>query len=105
MKQMKQKKRYLLYAIEGQELDEKTARLLVRKSVYSFLGEHGASEANVKFMEFDKEKQMFLLRCALPTLEKVIAGLAFVVSFQEKPIALRLQKMSGCVKHVWLATK
>ncbi|MFH0713539.1 MAG: Rpp14/Pop5 family protein [Candidatus Micrarchaeota archaeon] len=102
---MKQKKRYLLYAIEGQELDEKTARLLVRRSVYSFLGEHGASEANVKFMEFDATKQMFLLRCALPTLEKTIACLAFVISYNEKPIALRLQKMSGCVKHVWNENK
>lgn len=98
---MRDKKRYLLYAIEGQQIDEKTARLAVRNAVYAFLGEKGASEANAKFMEFNAAKQLFLLRCALHSLEGTIAAIALQTSFNGRPIALRLQKMSGSVKHVW----
>ncbi len=98
---MRDKKRYLLYAIEGQELDEKAARLAVRNAVYSFLGEKGASEANAKFMEFNAGKQLFLLRCSLASLESTIASIALQTAFNARPIALRLEKMSGSVKHVW----
>lgn len=98
---MREKKRYLLYAVEGQQLDEKSARLAVRNAVYGFLGEKGASEANVKLMEFDHNGQKFLLRCALGSLESTIAAVALQTFFNGKPIALRLQKMSGSVKHVW----
>src|SRR3989338_2734585 len=98
---MRDKKRYLLYAIEGQQLDEKAARLAVRNAVYAFLGEKGASEANAKFMEFNAGKQLFLLRCALGSLESTIAAIALQTTFNARPIALRLQKMSGSVKHVW----
>ncbi len=98
---MREKKRYLLCAIEGQQLDEKNARLAVRQAVYNFLGEKGASEANVKLLEFDHIGQKFLLRCALASLESTIASLAFCTIFNNKPLALRLQKISGSVKHVW----
>lgn len=98
---MRLKKRYLLYKIEGQQLDEKTARGVARGAVYSFLGQHGASEANAKVMGFDEHKQLFFLRCSLYALEEVIAALAFVTLFNGKPITLRLQKMSGSVKNVW----
>ncbi len=96
---MREKKRYLLYKIEGQELDEKSLRLLVRKAVYGFLGEHGASSANAKVLEFAGDK--FLIKCSLKSVEQVIASLALQVEYNNKPIALRLQKMSGAVKHVW----
>ena len=89
---MRFKKRYLLYEIEGAELDEKTLRLVVRKAIYSLLGEHGSSEANVKIIEFDAKTRKFLLYCALGSLEKTIASLAFVTSFENKPLALRLSR-------------
>ncbi len=97
---MRLKKRYLLYKIEGQQLDEKAVRLAVRNAVYSFLGEKGASEANVKVMGFDAVKQAFFVRCALDSLESVIASIALQTTFKERPIAMRLQKMSGSVKNV-----
>ncbi len=95
------KKRYLLYKVEGQVLDERSCRNAVTSAVYIFLGEKGASEANVKFMGFDAAKQAFFLRCALGSLESTIAAIALQTSFNAKPIALRLEKMSGSVKHVW----
>ena len=98
---MRDKTRYLLYVLEGQRLDEKSVRLAVRRAVYSFLGEKGASEANVKLMEFDHNGQKFLVRCTLAAVESTIAALAFCTSFNTSPLALRLQKMSGGVKHVW----
>ncbi|MFH1246837.1 MAG: Rpp14/Pop5 family protein [Candidatus Micrarchaeota archaeon] len=98
---MRTKKRYLLYKVEGQQLDEKSARLAVRNAVYAFLGEKGASEANVKFMGFDSAKQLFFLRCALESLESTIAAIALQTAFNAKPLALRLEKMSGSVKNVW----
>lgn len=98
---MRFKKRYLLYVIEGQKLDERHAREVVKKAVHAFIGSKGAGEANVKFMGFDENKQCFFLRCSLQSLESVVASLALQTGFNEKPLALRLQKMSGSVKNVW----
>ena len=102
---MREKKRYLLYKIEGQKLDEKTLRSALRKSVNVFVGEHGSSQANVKLMEFDAGKQEFLIRSSLAMVENVIASLAFQTALNNSPIAFRLQGMSGAVKHVWKNTK
>ncbi len=98
---MRFKKRYLLYVIEGQMLDEKSAKSAVYSEVYNFLGEKGASEANVKFLAFNEPHQRFLLACALEHLENVIASLALCVVFKDMPIALRLQKISGSAGNLW----
>ncbi len=98
---MRFKKRYLLYKVEGQKLTEKELRLVVNKSIAGFIGEMGTSEANLKIMDFNEAKQLFFIRSALDSVETIIAALAFVTSFNNAPVALRLQKMSGSVKHVW----
>ncbi len=98
---MRFKKRYLLYAIEGQKLDEKSVRSAVRSAVYYFLGEKGSSEANARFLAFNEKDQRFLLACALNQLENVIAALAFYVVRDNGPIALRLQKISGSAGNLW----
>ncbi len=102
---MRFKKRYLLYKIEGQKLTEKELRLVVNKSIAGFIGEMGTSEANIKIMGFNEVKQLFFIRSALDSVETIIAALAFVTSFNNGSVALRLQKMSGSVKHVWTEDK
>ncbi len=98
---MKAKKRYLSYKIEGQNLDEKTLKTMLRKAVSRFIGEMGSSEANAKLFAFNAPTNEFVLRCATGQLEQVIAAITLITSYNFKPLALRLQGMSGSIKHVW----
>ncbi|NUN11608.1 hypothetical protein HUU53_03090 [Candidatus Micrarchaeota archaeon] len=97
---MREKKRYLLYKLVGQKLDEKKAKHLVYEAVFSFLGEKTAGKAGASLKEFNPEKQLLVLRCDLKYLEQIIAALALKRFFEGRDIALRLEKISGSVSNL-----
>jgi len=94
---MREKKRYLLIAIEGPAVDEDSAKHLVYEAVFQFLGEAGAAEAGVRFKEFDAEKNRAVIRCANAAVEKVVAALAAKRYWQGKDVALRVKRISGMI--------
>ena len=98
MLMIREKKRYLLVKVDGLVLSEGNAKKCVYDSILSFTGEHGASLAAPKMVLFDESKQELVLKTNLIALEQVIASLAFKNSFENKPIALRLKKISGTIK-------
>ncbi|MBI5635511.1 hypothetical protein HY993_00940 [Candidatus Micrarchaeota archaeon] len=95
---IREKKRYLLIKIDGQFLSESNAKKAVYNSILEFAGELGASSAAPKAVLFDEKKQELVLKTNLIALEQTIVSLAFKTSFEGKPIALRLKKISGTIK-------
>ncbi len=92
------KRRYVLFEVvsEGAPSDAD-----VKKAAYSamlsFLGEYGWSLASPKFIGYDAEKRLGIVRCSHTETEKVKAALALCSSVAGKKAALRLKKTSGTI--------
>ncbi|MCX6767858.1 MAG: Rpp14/Pop5 family protein [Candidatus Micrarchaeota archaeon] len=104
---MREKKRYLLVAIEGTgpaaggpAMDEKSAKHLVYEAVFQLLGEAGAAEAGFQFKSFDAARNAVVVKCRTAALEKVVAALAAKRRWKGGDIALRVKKISGMVSNV-----
>ncbi len=102
---MQEKKRYLQLEIIGErKFDEKEARAIIHSAIFENLGAFGASEANVRIKNFDREKQEVVIKCALKELEKVIAALALKHIYKNSIVRIKLKKISGKINKI-LSTK
>lgn len=100
-KMMREKKRYLKIIVESEKkLGEEEAKHLIHESIFSMLGELGASQARVFLKEWNEKKQEGILVCNNEMVEEVVASLALKRFFKEKDVAIRLIKKSGTIKRI-----
>ncbi|MBI5177248.1 hypothetical protein HY995_04140 [Candidatus Micrarchaeota archaeon] len=95
---IREKKRYLLIKFEregGVAFSADEAKKCLYQAIFSLLGEQGASLARAGLKEFDEKGQLGMVKCTLEPLDRVIAALALKTTFDGKPVALRLLKISG----------
>ena len=95
---MKQKNRFLRFAVEGVKVNEDEARKLVEEALVQAIGSNGIAKHRVEFRKFDADNQVFWLRCSSAGVDEVIAAIALKRFFEGKDIALRLQRISGSLK-------
>ena len=101
---MQEKKRYLLVSFKAAApLSKAEASRLVSQSVIECVGELGASRAKAFLKEFDEANQSGVVKCQTAMLDEVIASLALKASWNEKPVAIRVSKISGAIGKVWAA--
>jgi ribonuclease P/MRP protein subunit POP5 len=67
-------------------------------SLIKLYGEHGASQAKLKLIDYDFEKKSAMLRTTNAALEMTRVALASVTKINSKPVGLHVLSVSGTIK-------
>lgn len=89
---MRERRRYVRVRFEC-EVTEREAREGINSALLSFLGVHGFSKANPKFLEFRDGEAVFL--CSHSEVQKVKAALALVSRLNGRECCIRVVRVSG----------
>ncbi len=96
---LRERKRYLVFeVISEREIDKRELLEEIRDSIYSLYGDVGASESRIWLIDYDKKKDVGILRCAHNKVEEVRAALACIHSVNEARIGMRVIKIAGTIK-------
>ena len=98
---LRQKKRFIKIKIEGNERYEfKKISEKLNEQILTFLGiiEYGKSGIWILREKFDYEKQELVIRVSTKTKEKLIGILSLIDKIENKPINIRIVKISGTLK-------
>ena len=93
------KRRYL--ALHLDSMVSPTRREIIDaiwNSVTKLYGEHGASLANLKLIDYDAEKKIAVIRTALTSLGMVRTAVASITSISNKDTAVHVRSVSGTIK-------
>lgn len=95
----RERRRYLALEVQGEEpLNEKTVMEAVEASIQQLFGEYGASQANLKLIEYIPQNNQLVIRCSHRALEKVRAAIASTTKINEKTAAIHVVGVSGTLK-------
>ena len=93
------KRRYLAVQVESESVpSEREVMDAVWGSVTKLFGEAGASLTGLVLIDFDVERKIALIRCALVSLPSVRASLAAVTRVGGREAALHVLAVSGTIK-------
>ena len=94
-----ERRRYLALKIQSEQLlDEKKVMAAVLASVNQLFGEYGASQANLKLIKHNSERNQLVIRCSHKMLEKVRAAIAAITEINEKTATIQVIGVSGTIK-------
>ena len=94
-----EKRRYLALKVECEHsLDEHTILNTIHASIQRLFGEHGASQANIKLIEYLPEKSQIIIGCSHRMLEQVRASITSIIEVKGTRIALHVVNVSGTLK-------
>lgn len=68
------------------------------QSIMTLYGEHGASQANLKLIDYDADGKFAVLRTSNLALDMTRAALASVTKIGNKPAALHVLSVSGTIR-------
>lgn len=93
------RRRYLaLRVVSEQPVGKRDVVDAVWNAVLQLFGEHGASQTNLSFIEYDSEKSWGVVRCSHRAVEMVRASIASVAEINGKPVAIHVLGVSGTLK-------
>lgn len=95
------KKRYVLFSLvcaEGKTFSEKEVFHAIWNSFSSVFGSHGLAEQKLWLLKWFPSERKGIVRCSLPELEKVVAGLLFVQQVQGVKVVPLVLSVSGSAK-------
>ncbi len=81
-----------------QSLDAKAVMGAVHASVHRLFGEYGASQANLKLIDYNPQNAHLVIRCSHKTLEQVRAAIASTIEIDGKAAAVHVLGVSGTLK-------
>ena len=70
----------------------------VWNSVAKLYGEHGASRANLKLIDYDAKKNIAVIRTALTSLGMIRTAVASITSISNEETAVHVRAISGTIK-------
>lgn len=91
------KKRYVLFRLQGPEMEEQALKRAIYGEALKFFGESGLSEAALKLVSYDSAKKTGILRCERGYLEKVLGFLALLNSLDGSEARLVSIRSSGTI--------
>jgi RNase P/RNase MRP subunit POP5 len=95
----RERRRYLALRVESEQpFSGRTVMDAVEASVQKLFGEYGASQANLKLIKPNPQKNQLIIRCSHTTLEKVRAATALITEIDQKPAAIQVINVSGTLK-------
>lgn len=93
------RRRYLaLGVVSEQPVIKRDLVDAVWNAVLQLFGEHGASQTDLSFIEYDSEKSWGIVRCSHRAVEMVRASIASVAEINGKPVAIHVLGVSGTLK-------
>ncbi|HIK01880.1 TPA: ribonuclease P protein component 2 [archaeon] len=96
---LKENWRYISFELLSEnKISEKQIVSEMLNSILSFLGELGASNANLWLIEYDSKTSSGIVRCSNKALTEVIASLATITSIGGSRTTFRVLGVSGTIK-------
>ena len=93
------RRRYLALKVESEQtIQERDIMNAVWTAIFQLFGEHGASQANLKLIEYNPQKGYAIVRCSHKALEIVRAAVASITEINEKPAAVHVLGVSGTLR-------
>jgi len=93
------RRRYLaLKVVSEQPVNERDVMDAVWSAVLKLFGEYGASQANLRLMEADPQRNYAVVRCSHVALEMVRASVASVTEINGKPVVIHVIGVSGTLR-------
>jgi ribonuclease P/MRP protein subunit POP5 len=76
----------------------RTIKDAIEASVRRLFGEYGASQANLRLIEYFPQNNQLMIRCNHKALEKVRAAITSTIKINEKTAAIHVVGVSGTIK-------
>jgi len=93
------RRRYLAFRVlSEQSISKRDIVDAVWNAVLQLIGEYGASQTNLTFIEYNSEKSCGIVRCSHKAVEMVRASVASVTEINGKPVAIDVLGVSGTLK-------
>jgi len=93
------RRRYLALRVVSEQLvNEKDVMDAVWNAVLKLFGEYGASQANLRLMEADPQRNFAVIRCSHTALEMVRASIASITEINGKPTVIHVIEVSGTLR-------
>jgi RNase P/RNase MRP subunit POP5 len=77
----------------------------VWNAVSKLFGEYGASQAGVALIDYNAERRLVVIRTAHTAVDMVRAALASIIKIQDRPVAIRVVRVSGTIKTLYKKIK
>lgn len=98
---MRGKKRYVLLELLCKEkLDERAVNEALKETFLSLYGSLGVAKQRLQLIEFNAANAKAIVRCALPCLNEVKAGLLFLKEIDGKKAVPSVVAVSGSLRKV-----
>ena len=98
-KSMRDKKRYIEFrAIHDSPISEEDMRRALWGGLLELIGELGAARSLAWLMEWDEERNIGVIRCAIPSVDEVIISLKMVRELNNAPVCFVAEGVSGTMK-------
>jgi ribonuclease P/MRP protein subunit POP5 len=95
----RERRRYLALKVQSEEhSDGRTVMDAVDTSVKRLFGEYGASQANLRLIEYIPQNNQLVIRCSHKALEKVRAAITSTIEINGKTAAIHVVGVSGTLK-------
>ncbi len=95
----RERRRYLaLKVVSEQHVDERDLIDAIWNAVLQLFGEYGASQANIRLIEYDLQRNYAVVRCPHTALERVRASITSVTQIDGKPVSIHVMGVSGTLK-------
>ena len=98
---LRDRKRYLAYqVVSDSKLEFSEINNAIWYSIMNFMGEKGASEADVWIIKntYEEERKIGLIKCSHTSVEDVRTALALVQKMGENRMIIRVLGISGTMK-------
>jgi RNase P/RNase MRP subunit POP5 len=95
----RERRRYLALKVQsGESFNGRTVMDAVEASVQRLFGEYGASQANLRLIEYVLQDNQLVIRCSHKALEKVRAAVTSTIGINGKTVAIHVVGVSGTLK-------
>lgn len=93
------RRRYLALKVVGEQpVNERDVMDAVWNAVLKLFGEYGASQANLRLMEYNPQRNFAVVRCSHTVLERVRASIASITEINGKPAVIHVIGVSGTLR-------
>jgi ribonuclease P/MRP protein subunit POP5 len=95
----RERRRYLALKVQSEEpFDGRAVMGAVEASLERLFGEYGASQSNLRLIEYFPQDNPLVIRCSHKALEKVRAAVTSTVEINGKTAAIHVVGVSGTLK-------
>jgi RNase P/RNase MRP subunit POP5 len=92
------RRRYLAIKIESSQATGRDVYNAILDSILKLFGEYGASQTDLRLIDYDPENMQAVLRCSHDALPLVRASIPCVTRVGNEPASLHVQLISGTLK-------